>query len=192
MFSSFQFLDGFLWCTRVFNFREIKFIYFSFVTCYFIAIFEKLFLNPRSWKFLPLFSTMNSIVSIVHFVLDLFWVNLHIKGGKVPSSFCFWYLFIGITCQRDDSIPQFSSFQPLNHVRFLWPNGLQLAKLPCPSPTPGVFSNSCPLSRWCHPTISSSVVPFSYCLQSFPALKFFQWVSSLHQMVKLLEFQLQL
>ena len=48
-------------------------------------------------------------------------------------------------------------------------HGLQHARLPCPSPTPGVYSNSCPSSRWCHPTISSSVVPFSSCLQSFPA-----------------------
>ena len=49
-----------------------------------------------------------------------------------------------------------------------WPHGLQHARLPCPSPTPRAYSNSCPLSRWCHPTISSSVGPFS-CLQSFPA-----------------------
>ena len=51
----------------------------------------------------------------------------------------------------------------------LWPHGLQHARLPCPSPTPGVYSYSCPLSRWCHPTISASVVPFSSCPQSFPA-----------------------
>ena len=51
----------------------------------------------------------------------------------------------------------------------LWPHGLQHARLPCPSPSPGAYSNSCPLSWWCHPTISSSVVPFSSCLQSFPA-----------------------
>ena len=51
----------------------------------------------------------------------------------------------------------------------LWPHGLQHARLPCPSPTPRACSNSCPSSRWCHPTISSSVVPFSSCLQSFPA-----------------------
>ena len=50
----------------------------------------------------------------------------------------------------------------------LWPHGLQHTKLFCPSPTPGACSNSCPFSRWCHTTISSSVVPFS-CLQSFPA-----------------------
>ena len=51
----------------------------------------------------------------------------------------------------------------------LWPHGPQHARLPYPSPTPGVYSNSCPLSQWCHPTISSSVVPFSSHLQSFPA-----------------------
>ena len=56
----------------------------------------------------------------------------------------------------------------------LWPHGLQDARPPCPSPTPGVYSNSCPLSRWCHPTISSSVVPFSSHLQSFPASGSFQ------------------
>ena len=47
--------------------------------------------------------------------------------------------------------------------------GLQHTRLPCPSPTPRAYSNSCPLSRWCHPTISSSVIPFSSHLQSFPA-----------------------
>ena len=51
----------------------------------------------------------------------------------------------------------------------LWPHGLQPARLPSPSPTPAAYSNSCPSSRWCHPTISSSVIPFSSCLQSFPA-----------------------
>ena len=51
----------------------------------------------------------------------------------------------------------------------LQPQGRQHARLPYPSPTPGACSNTCPLSQWCHPTISSSVVPFSSCLQSFPA-----------------------
>ena len=51
----------------------------------------------------------------------------------------------------------------------LWPHGLQQTRPPCPSPTPGVHLNSCPLSQWCHPAISSSVVPFSSRLQSFPA-----------------------
>ena len=50
-----------------------------------------------------------------------------------------------------------------------WPHGWKHARLPCPSPTPRAYSNSCPLNRWCHPTISFSVVPFSSHLQSFPA-----------------------
>ena len=54
----------------------------------------------------------------------------------------------------------------------LWPHELQHARLLCPSPSPGACSNSCLLSWWCHPTISSSVIPFSFCLQSFPASAF--------------------
>ena len=56
----------------------------------------------------------------------------------------------------------------------LRPHGLQHSRLPCPSPTPGACSNSCALSQWCHPTISSSVIPFYSCLQSFPASGSFQ------------------
>ena len=52
----------------------------------------------------------------------------------------------------------------------LWPHELQHTRPPCPSPTPGVHPDPCPLSRWCHPGISSSVIPFSSCPQSFPAL----------------------
>ena len=55
----------------------------------------------------------------------------------------------------------------------LWPHGLQHSRLPCSSPFPGVCSNSCPLSQWHHPTISSSVIPFSSCLQSFPSSRSF-------------------
>ena len=56
----------------------------------------------------------------------------------------------------------------------LWPHGLQNARPPCPSPTPGACSNSCPSSLWCHPTSSSSLVPCASCLQSFPASGSFQ------------------
>ena len=70
------------------------------------------------------------------------------------------------------------ALQPICSVQFspsvmsdsLQPHGLWPARLPCPSPTPGACSNYCPLTWWCHPTISSSVVPFSSCLQFFPAL----------------------
>ena len=56
----------------------------------------------------------------------------------------------------------------------LWPHEPQHTRSPCPSPITRDYSNSCPLSQWCHPTISSSVVPFSSCLQSFPASGSFQ------------------
>ena len=55
----------------------------------------------------------------------------------------------------------------------LWPHGLQHTRFPCPSPSPGVFANSRPLSQWCYPTILSSVIPFSSCFQSFPASGYF-------------------
>ena len=73
----------------------------------------------------------------------------------------------------------------------LWPHGLQHARLPCPSPTPGACSNSCPLSRWCHSTISSSVVPFPSAFNLSQHQGLFQWVSSSHQVAKVLDFQLR-
>ena len=74
------------------------------------------------------------------------------------------------------SLYQFSSVQFSHSVvsDSLRPHELQHARPPCPSPTPRVYSNSCPLSLWCHPTISSSVIPFSSHLQSFPASGSFQ------------------
>ena len=73
--------------------------------------------------------------------------------------------------------------QSLSRVS-LRPHGLQHASLPCTSPSPGIGSNSCPSSQWCHPAISSSVVPFSSCLQSIPASESFQWVNSSHEVAK--------
>ena len=74
------------------------------------------------------------------------------------------------------NIVQFSSVQFSRSVvsDYLQSHGLQYARPPCPSQTPGVYSNSWPLSQWCHPSISSSVVPFSSCFQSFPASGSFQ------------------
>ena len=74
----------------------------------------------------------------------------------------------------------------------LWPHGLQHARLLWPSPTARAYSNSCPMSRWCHPTILSSVIPFTSCLQSFPASGSFLRVGSWHQVAKGLELQLQI
>ena len=73
----------------------------------------------------------------------------------------------------------------------LWPHGLHHARPPCPSPTPGVYANSCPLSQWCHPTIHPLSSPFPPALNLPQHQGLFQWVSSSHQVVKGLEFQLQ-
>ena len=79
--------------------------------------------------------------------------------------FC-WGNFLKYVCIQ--------AVQLLSHSDSLWSHGLQPARLPCPSPTPRAYSNLCPLSWWCHTTISSSVVPFSSHLQSFPASGSFQ------------------
>ena len=68
---------------------------------------------------------------------------------------------------------QFSSVQFLSHVWLFVTHGLQHTRFPCPFPPPGAYLNSCPSSWWCHSTISSSVVPFSSCLQFFPASRSF-------------------
>ena len=74
-----------------------------------------------------------------------------------------------------------TQFSCLVMSSFLWLHGLQHARPPYPSPTPGAYSNSCPSSQWCHPTISSSVIPFSSCTQYYPATgsflrsQFFTW-----------------
>ena len=73
----------------------------------------------------------------------------------------------------------------------LQPYEPQHARPPCPSQTSRVYSNSCPLSRWCHPAISSSVIPFSSCPNPSKYQGLFQWVSSLNEVAKVLEFQLQ-
>ena len=70
-------------------------------------------------------------------------------------------------------------------------HGLQHTRFPCPLPTPRACSNSCPLSQWCHPTISSSVIPSSSCLLSFPASGYFAMSQSFASGGQILEFQLQ-
>ena len=88
------------------------------------------------------------------------------------------FLKIKIQLRIQSASLQFSHSVVSDSLR---PHRLQHARPPCPSPTPRIYSNSCPLSQWCHPTISSSFVPFSSCLQSFPASGSFQmsqtWLS---------------
>ena len=98
-------------------------------------------------------------------------------------------LIVPTLLRLSSTFSQFSSVAVVSNS--LQPHGLQHARFPCPSPTPGACSNSCPLSQWCHSTISPSVIPFSSCLQSFPASESFQGVSSLHQVAEILGFQFQ-
>ena len=106
----------------------------------------------------------------VHTLLSLkassiIWRSFHIRGWRAVL------FFLAETLNEHINFTLFSLVQFSHSVMFdsLQPNGLQHVRPPCPSPTPRPCWNSCPLSQWCHPTISSSVVPFSSCLQSFPA-----------------------
>jgi len=114
------------------------------------------------------------------------WVAMLSRGSSRPRD---WTL--GVTCPRLEGrffTTNASWESTVSSVQFscsvvsdcFWPHGLQHARLPCPLPTPRACSHSRPSSRWCHPTISSSFVPFSSCLQSCPAPRSFPMVSSLH------------
>ena len=92
-------------------------------------------------------------------------VIIIVKYQKVDKVFCWQGCGENNKTYISSSV-QFSHSFVSDSLR---PHGLQHARLPCPSPTPEVCSNSCPLSQWCHPTVSSSVVIFSSCLQSSPA-----------------------
>ena len=110
-------------------------------------------------------------------IFFLFHVNL---STPFPRNWLYWLeIFVSLFISPQSSLSlQFSHLVMSNS---LWPHGLQHARLPCQSPAPRTCSNSCPLSWWCHPTVSSSVVPFSSCLQSFPVSgsfpmsQFFTW-----------------
>ena len=109
----------------------------------------------------------------VHFVslllIGIYWRQLY------GVEYCDGYLCVLPWCNCG---VQFSSVQSLSCVRLFAAPWILHARPPCPSPSPGVHSNSCPSSRWCHPAISSSVVPFSSWPQSLPASESFPMVSS--------------
>ena len=111
-------------------------------------------------------------------------ISLNLFYAHFPFGMCL-VISVWITCF---SSVQFSRSAVSDSLR---PHEPQHTRPPCPSPTPGVYPNPCPLSQWCHPAILSSVIPFSSYPQSFPASGLFKWVSSLHQVAKVLEFQLQ-
>ena len=127
-----------------------------------ICNFSLSILFLSSW-IIPLIVTRNSFMGGLPMSLScpsmVFIFFLHLKHIPLPSH------FVSIS----SCITAAQSVMP----DFLWPHGLQHTRRPCPSLSPWVYSNSCPLSQWCHPTISSSVVLFSSCPQSFPASGFF-------------------
>ena len=113
------------------------------------------------------------------------WINLFmdiVNSHQLYHFICAIFFFFWESTITSSSCLIFSKYWVFSSVQFspsvmsiyLWPHEPQHARPPCPSPTPGVHPNSCPLSQWCHPTILSSIVPFSSCLQSFPASGSFQ------------------
>ena len=110
------------------------------------------------FKFLLIFLLDVSIRFLNYYSHCIFFLSAE-KSPILYSFFSFYFL----------SYKSMFLFSLLVLSNFLWPHGLQHVRLPCPSSSPRVYSNSCPLSRRCHSTISSSVTPFSSCLQSSPA-----------------------
>ena len=98
-----------------------------------------------------------NVVKVSH---SQIYIQIKSNLNEIPLYFC-----MSETRQADSKFTLLFSHLVVSDS--LWPQGLLHTRLPCPSPTPGACSNSCPLSQRCHPTISSSVIPFSSCLQSF-------------------------
>ena len=114
---------------------------------------------PQYSQNISTFCEFLSSVKILH-CMFIWSSNLFLKTGSLSHFLC---KCVYLSVQFSRSVMSDS----------LQPHEPQHARPPCPSPTPGVHPNPCPWSRWCHPTISSSVVPFSSCPQSFPASGFF-------------------
>ena len=128
--------------------------------------------------------------------------ELDYKENRAPKTWCFWTVVLDKTLANPLDCKEIQPVHPkgnqFNSVQFscsvvsdsLRPHESKHARPPYPSPTPGVHPDSRPSSQWCHPGISSSVVPFSSCLQSSQHQSLFRWVSPSHEVAKVLEFQL--
>ena len=101
--------------------------------------------------------------------MTLFFFDAEFKTSFFIFSFTLIKMFFSSSSLYVDTVRRSVQFSHSVMSNYLKPHELQHTRLPCPSPTTKAYSNSCPLSLWCHPTISSSVVPFSSCPQSFPA-----------------------
>ena len=110
-----------------------------------------------------------------------------------------WHATVHAVTKSQTSLSDWTTTMPKSWLLFfysvmsnsLWSHGLQHTRLPCPSPSLRVCSNSCPLGWWCHPIILFFVVPFSSCFKLSQHQSVFQWVSSSHRVAKVLELQHQ-
>ena len=131
---------------------------------------------PKYWRLTCSISPSNEYSGLISFRMG--WFDLAVQG-TLKSLLHHHSLKASVLCPSAFSMVQLSHpyillflFSHSVMSNSLWPHVLQHTRLPCPSPSPGACPNSCPLSWWCHPMISSSVIPFS-CLQSFPTSGFF-------------------
>ena len=141
---------------------------------------------PLSWKTLCLCLNVSAQMSGVWSWGGFLWVTVGLHGpprgqcwGRALS-LSFWWVHLPWGSPRHLRQATWLLFSLWVMSDSLWSHGLQHTRLPCPSPFPGACSNSCPLSQWCHLTVSFSVIPFSSCLQSFPASRSFlvSWLFS--------------
>jgi len=116
-------------------------------------------LEPQLFLCLPTAITTTIAEAETTNIIDSHWTTNFITCRLPP-------MFRNLLPPSVPSVPALFSHSVVSDS--LWPHGLQHTRPPCPSPSPRACSNSCPVSRWCHPTISSSVIPFSSCLHSFP------------------------
>ena len=146
----------------------------------------------------------------VYLVKAMFFFNGHVwmweldhKQSWAPKNWCFWTVVLEKTLESPLDCKEIQPVHPKGDQSwiFIWfrlvqficslvsdslqHHGLQHTRLPCPSPTPGAYPNSCQMSQWCHPTILSAI-PFSSCLQFSTASGLSQWVSSLQHVAKVL------
>ena len=140
-----------------------------------LSSFEEKTFNQRAGHFDISRSGEGEVIAHCGFDFAFPWwlVTLNVFHVLIGHLYVFGRMSVQVLCPLFKCIAFLLLFSRSVVSNSLQPHGVQHARLPCPSPTSGACSNSCPLSRWCHPTIFSSVIPFSFCLLYFPASGFF-------------------
>ena len=136
-------------------------------------------------------SLVGGVVTITCSAFVTYQWSAKTSGSLIPKLPLAIHMYMHVYLYIYTYIPLSVQFSRSVVSNSLWPHELQHTRPCCPSPTPRVYSNPCPSSRWCHPTISSSVVPFSSCPQSLPASRSFPVSQLFTWVAKVLEFHLQ-